>query len=317
MTAKVEHELLAKILALQSAGVWPKRVNEPEIVQWLAGFGRAADSASRGRLHAIYLLSKFMYFGDPEIRAMLRALFRDKFKYPIVATFRRDTNGVKDSGIIGAFFDAVLSRTRFVGVGSPAESGTHLLYFYRQENQLSKSHFVNTHQILNLTASPLSIANPAVSRYVFIDDFCGSGKQAVEYCRPIVSAMRQAVGGPPRMCVSYHCLVATKGGLEAVRRSGLFDDVACVLELDESFRAFSDTSRFFRSPPDGIEKAFAHKLAHVFGLQLQPDAPLGFDDCQLMIGFAYNTPDNSLPVFWHRGTVALPWAPVFRRYTKF
>ncbi|MDD4494870.1 MAG: hypothetical protein PHV32_11100 [Eubacteriales bacterium] len=41
--------------------------------------------------------------------------------------------------------------------------------------------------------------------------------------------------------------------------------------------------------------------------------PLGFDDGQQMFGFYYNTPDNSLPIFWCNLD---GWIPAFRRYDK-
>ena len=41
--------------------------------------------------------------------------------------------------------------------------------------------------------------------------------------------------------------------------------------------------------------------------------PLGFNDGAYLIGFEYNTPDNTLPIFW--GT-SNNWKPIFTRYEK-
>lgn len=57
-------------------------------------------------------------------------------------------------------------------------------------------------------------------------------------------------------------------------------------------------------------------LAQRFGRRLQPNHPLGYRDGQLLLGFAYNTPDNSLPIIWSSGTRDVPWTPVFKRYSK-
>ena len=42
--------------------------------------------------------------------------------------------------------------------------------------------------------------------------------------------------------------------------------------------------------------------------------PLGFDQAQSLFCFFYNTPDNTLPIFWcdRNG-----WKPLFKRYEKY
>ena len=47
--------------------------------------------------------------------------------------------------------------------------------------------------------------------------------------------------------MSYYVLFSTAGGIETVKNSTAFDDVACVCELDETFRCFSEASRYFRN----------------------------------------------------------------------
>ena len=41
--------------------------------------------------------------------------------------------------------------------------------------------------------------------------------------------------------------------------------------------------------------------------------PLGFADGQHLFGFYYNTPDNTLPIFWCKSP---NWSPAFVRYGK-
>ena len=49
------------------------------------------------------------------------------------------------------------------------------------------------------------------------------------------------------------------------------------------------------------------------GAQLNPSAPLGYGGCQLLLGFAHNVPNNTLPIFWLQDEA---WFPVFKRYHK-
>ncbi len=312
----LEAELMSAIQAL-NACVWRNRVDGRTIEQWLKEFGADGQPGSRGRLHALYLLSRFMYFGDEEVRALLRALYRDHYRYPIVAEIRKQAGDTRDEGVLKAGFDLALSRTRFLAMGNPSESGTHLLYHYRQENELTSKQFISTHEIFDLTQKEPALADPDITRYVFIDDFCGSGIQGVRYSRALMQRVTEAAqqaGVKPR--IAYHVLVATSKGLQRVRQEAKFDEIACVLELDETFRAFDASSRYFRNAPDGIEREFAHALARLYGGQLSSDEALGFDDGQLMLGFVHNTPNNTLPIFWHPGHSKRTWYPVFRRYYK-
>lgn len=313
----LEQELVNDIQTLSSS-VWRKKADGRTIEQWLQEFGAAGQPGSRGRLHALYLLSRFMFFGDEEIRELLRALFRDHFKYPIIAQVRRQAGDTRDVGLLAAAFDLALSRARFLGMGNPSESGTHLLYLFRQVNGISRTQFIGTHEVFDWSQPTPSLADPTVTRYVFIDDFCGSGEQAVRYSKGPVARMKAAaLQANLRITVAYHVLLATQKGLQRVRTQTTFDEVACVMDLDDSFRAFEAGSRYFRSAPSEIDRDFAANLAAFFGVQLQRDAPLGYDNGQLMLGFSHNTPDNVLPIFWHPGHPGKAWHPIFPRYHKF
>jgi hypothetical protein len=314
--SNLESELLDAIHALDLC-VWRKGVDGPTIEQWLKEFGTDGLNGSRGRLHALYLLSRFMYFGNEEVRALLRALFRDHYRHPIVAEIRRNASNTRDREVIDKGFRQALSHTRFLGMGNPSESGTHLLYHYRQENGLTPKSFISTHEALDLTQKEPTLADPSVNRYIFIDDFCGSGVQAVRYSKRLLQPIADAaIRASIKLSLAYHVLLGTSKGIQRVQTETRFTEVACVLELDESFSAFHDGSRFFRSPPPEIDRSFAHALASRFGRELAPTEPLGFDDAQLMLGFVHNTPNNTLPIFWHPGHDRRTWHPVFRRYPK-
>lgn len=314
--SELEAELLDVIQALDTC-VWHNGVDASTIEEWLREFGVDGETGSEGRKHALYLLSRFMYFGDAEVRALLRALYRDHYRYPIIASIRKNNGDTRDEELLQTEYGRVLGSTRFLGMGNPSESGTHLLYHYRQENDLTSRLFISPHEIFDLTQKEPALADPAITRYVFIDDFCGSGIQGVRYSREVLQRIRAAAeqtGVTPT--VAYHVLIGTSKGLQRVQQNAQFDELACVLELDESFRAFEPMSRYFRNPPSGIDRETAMALARRFGEELSPGKGLGFDGGQLMLGFFHNTPNNTLPIFWHPGHTERTWHPVFRRYYK-
>jgi hypothetical protein len=84
-------ELMAKIKTL-SETVWEHRATEPTIREWLDNFEIAVPPNTDERAQALFLLSNFMYFGSRQIRELLKALYRDLYRYPIVEQIRR-TNG--------------------------------------------------------------------------------------------------------------------------------------------------------------------------------------------------------------------------------
>jgi hypothetical protein len=330
MSAK--DDLMAKVKVLNES-IWDHRAKEPQIDAWLDNFATPQAGDLDERLHALYLLSHFMYFGRRQMRELMRVLYRDKFRYPIIQRIRKSNGDTTDLTIIQNHFEAALNETLFLGVGNPSESGSHLLYYFRQENGLPKSHFIHSHEIfqrqrptiwqllvamlfnqLDRIPGTLAFRQPTVTRYVFIDDFCGSGHQGQSYSRTVVEDIK-AIN--PSAEVWYFVLIATSTGVTFLRNNTAFDVVECIFELDDSFKCFSPESRYFPSRMPEITPNFAETMCRGHGDRLLPGDPLGYDDCQLLLGFHHNTPDNTLPIFWYDEPGGVTWSPLFRRYPKY
>lgn len=305
--------LMVKIKTLNET-IWENRATERAIAEWLDNFVAASLSTPDERAHALFLLSNFVYYGSRQIRELLRALYRDLYRYPIVETIRRANNNTLDSRIIDRLFRDELEQTRFLGIGNPSESGCHLLLYFRQENGLPSDRFIHTHQIFTRTSGQRQLRDAHVSRYIFIDDFCGSGKQGIAYSQDIVEEIKTM---NPDAFVGYYVLFATTHGIAKIKAETEFDDAKAIYELDRSFKCFSDESRYFRTPPNGIDRGFCEQMCRGYGAQMTK-APhvLGFEDSQLLIGFHHNVPDNTLPIIWFDGSEGIPWKPIFRRYPK-
>jgi hypothetical protein len=309
-------ELQTKFKALDET-LWENRAKWPHIEKWLSQFASTQVLNDDEQIQMLFLASHFMYFGIREIRALLRSLFRDLYQYKIVEQIRHRLNHTKNRQLITTTFRNALGKTRFLGVGNPSESGSHLLYYFRQENRLGKQYFINSHEIFSRVGRwPLfrtSIQDPSVDRYVFIDDLCGSGSQAAAYSQSIVQPLKRMKRD---VQVSYYTLFATSFGLNEVRRLQWFDDVAAVVELDDSFKCFSATSRIYRNEQLPFDKTKAAEISRRYGDRLVPNSPLGWRDGQLLLGFCNNTPDNTLPIIWYDEPEGATWTPLFRRFPK-
>jgi hypothetical protein len=266
------------------------------------------------------------------MRVLLKSLYRDLFKYSIIAKIRRDNSDTTDLDYIEKKYAEELLDTKFIGVGNPSESGVHLLYYFRQENNLSKQLFINVHDIFVQTKTGYDFQYPEVKYYVFIDDFCGSGDQAKSYSKLIVELIKSM---NKNIKVFYLMLFTTKEGKNNVINETLFDKVDAVFELNNSFKCFDKDSRYFNNCPKEIDINFAKDFIGVCGEKLmksilKKDFPrkdakeidelsrqykYGYKDGQLLIGFHHNTPDNSIPIFWY-DEEEIAWYPIFRRYNK-
>lgn len=324
----IQENLKAKIKILNET-LWDNRALNPSIEKWLANF-----STDKEKLHALYLLSKFMYFGAVPMRNLLKSLYRDLYRYPLIETIRKSNGDILDIDLIEGKFKEEEKNTRFLGVGNPSESGAHLLYFFRQENRLSKKLFVYTDEILDRSGAAPQLRFPEVKHYVFIDDFCGSGSQATcddNNIKPCVDELKKL---SVDVKVSYLMLFATSTGIINVKKSGLYDRVEAVIELDDTYKCFDANSRVFPQRNNfpfekDFTKEFCYRLGRPlfrninekegwFGLDLESLSDitaLGWNDCQLLLGFFHNTPDNTLPIIWYDED-DVDWLPIFKRYNK-
>ena len=307
---ELQEKLERKIKTLNKT-VWENKCSKSVLDKWTQNF--SADEA----VSSLYLLSQFMYFANTEIRYLLRSLFRDKYKYPIVQEVREGNGDTTDVELIERMYNEELRKTRFLGMGDSSESGALLLYYFRQENRLGKHFFINKNQLFtkNKDSGEIEFSEPHVTRYVFIDDFVGSGVQAASYSKSIIKQIKNI---SDKVEISYLPIFGTKEGLNAVR--AVFDKVESIYEVDETYKCFSENSRY--KPTDEYSHIInwpeVKSMCEHYGAGLVGSVDsLGFSSCQLLLGFSHNTPDNTLPIFWYDDPKKGPsWSPIFKRYPK-
>jgi hypothetical protein len=83
------------------------------------------------------------------------------------------------------------------------------------------------------------------------------------------------------------------------------------IKLDNRDRCFSSESDVFSSFPQLID--VAKNMSKYYGEKIGVTGPLGYKDGEYTFGFYYNTPDNSLPIFWGQKN---GWLPILKRYHK-
>lgn len=311
---------LRERITVLSERAWENRNTWPSVIAWLRNFdGRTGLDPEVEQLHALFLLSQFLFIGGAETRVLLQAVYRDLFMVPLIQEVRRDLGGSRDRDSVAAGVAAALKRTRFLGVGNPSESGVHLLYFFRQENALPRGLFLDpaamfTTLVATDGTTSRTVADPDIDRYVFVDDVCGSGETAIKYSRNVLTELASQL---PHVKLHYLSMFATKLGMDRVRQCTRFgQNSAAVFELDDTYQCLSERSRILHARPAHIDPPTLATVALTYGALICPEHPGGFDGNQLLLGFQHNTPDNTLPIIWGEGSHAMPWTPAFKRYPK-
>ncbi|MBE9128316.1 hypothetical protein IQ258_19640 [Coleofasciculus sp. LEGE 07081] len=301
-----------KTIKVLNKSLWENRVLQPRIDKWLSGFtaGVLSDTTREQDL-ALYLLSRLLYFGSREIRQMLNTSYHANVKRQLIENIKSNFNVSAYSNMIEQEYNTQLMRVRFLGVGNPSESGTHLLYYYRQENRLPKELFIHADQIFDRSTGKLEFADESVDWYIFLDDFCGSGEQVGRRLSKLSKEIKELDG---KKRVSYHMLVATSRGLSEISTVPDIDDHSVVLELDDTFRILDPQSRYLTNFSQQ-DKTDIQNVCAKYGTLLFASHPLGYRDCQLLLSFHHNTPDNSLPILWAPPS-SIDWHPVLDRYPK-
>lgn len=315
--AEKQKKLMDKLEKLM-AHVWRNGHDKKNINAWLENFNGSCYDVEKEKYFALHLLTHFLFFNQDMVRQMLSSAYTELYVIPLKQEIRKSLSGTLDYKIIQENFDAECNKTLFIGAGNPSESGAHLLYYFRQVNSLSKKRFSDFYGVFSekiireFNDIPLDveveILRKDVSKIVFFDDLVGSGDQIRGYLRARIFAIRKSA---PHIKIQFISLFCTNDAIDILNSPEMFDNQASSLFiLDNTFKAFHENSRNFKQNEEPSKEELKVFCSH-YGRGLFGD-PLGYKNSQLMIGFSYNTPDNTLPIFW----ASHQWKPIFQRYSK-
>ena len=289
---QLDADRLRKIIINTSIVAWGNKISDAQVEKWLLNFnGRFFKRVENERRLALWLLAHFSYYTQENIRVLCRNLF---YQY-----LHEKLSDQKGEDLTSAL-NNILKNTLFVGLGNDSESGNNILYHFRQENQLAKTSF-EIHQGKNY------------ENLVYIDDVTISGSQALDY---IKSRNIKAQNTYAAM------LIATNDAIRALAgkpESPTHIKTISGMILDEREKAFSPSAYIFSDKRITEIKPIAEEFCRFYGRiavagwDYMEKYPLGYDNGQYMISLEYNTPDNTLPVFWGTGN---GWNPLFIRYPK-
>lgn len=280
---------LKRIIRNTSIVAWKQAISDKQISKWLDNFdGKYFKSVENERKLALWLLAHFTYYTYDDVRVLCKDMFNRYLHTKLIGC---------DSEELDRKITEIIQNTIFIGLGNDSESGNNILYYFRQENQLPKTSFE-------------IVPGRCYENLVYIDDVTISGEQALTYIRSRnINAEK----------IYAALLIATEEAEKRIAASDIGVATMSMMTLDDRDRVFSDSAYVFSEKKIARIRPIAEEFCRLYGnIAVQGCGymvkhPLGFDNGQYMIGFEYNTPDNTLPIFWGTGG---GWKPLFKRYQK-
>lgn len=284
-----EEELLNIIMHTSTIG-WDGELVERDIETWLSNFKGKVCKIKYERLLALWLLSHFTYYNESEVKHLCRVLYKDLLHFILKET-------TKPLASIEDTFKLFFSKSNIISAEETGGSGGFIAYIFRQENHLPIK------QLFNFSLENIS---DKIENVIVIDDVTlTSGKDGQMY-----KFWEKAKSKYPKKNFYLLTLIATESSYEFLTKT--FDlKIVTTVRLDNRDKCFANESDVFSSFPQLIPIAKA--FAEYYGKEIGITDPLGYKDGQFTFGFYYNTPDNTLPIFW--GQIN-NWIPVLRRYHK-
>lgn len=278
-------DALFKKLMLKIDFVWKNNFRQEDIENWLSNFKGDVFDIQYERQIALWLLSNFVYYNIAEVKHLCKTLFRDFIHYMLI-------NEKKEQNIEKSLKD-ILNESRFYPLGGAGESGAYIMYYFRQVNKLPK----------DIISQPDKHQN--VKNRIFVDDVTISGNQAEQYLKQYIDEDKR---------IFLITLISTYESVKLLEKKNI--KVISCITLDERSKCFSKKSDIFNGYKNKLDDCKKFTIEYGKKSLSHHDIkmpPLGYKDGEYTFGFFYNTPDNTLPIFWADNS---NWKPIMKRYEK-
>ncbi|MFN0279208.1 MAG: hypothetical protein ACKVRN_11475 [Pyrinomonadaceae bacterium] len=285
-----EDELMA-IIMHTSRIVWQNELPRKHLEEWLSNFTGKVFSKDKERFLALWLLTHFTYYNQNEVTHLCKVVYYDLIHHILS---NNSTSGTNPVDTVKEFF----LRTNIIPAEQVSGSGGFISYFFRHINKLPMSMF-------NFSIDNVS---GGVENVILIDDVSltvgGTGQmyQFLDKTVPKYSNKKFLL----------LTLISSKDSIEELR-STFGVEVITAITLDARDKCFNNDSNAFSQFAD--MRTDCRQFAEFYGdtIRVGNVGPLGFENGEYAFGFFYNTPDNTLPIFWAQVN---GWQPIVRRFHK-
>jgi hypothetical protein len=267
---------------------WPhykgRRIGTEEVRAWLDQFGSNVDQ----RL-MFTLVQHVRIYSEDELRSKLR-----------------DAHGIVSRGLVERRAHRQMKRSDILVsyLDGPGKSGAHLARLYVDENGLYKENMI---ELADLEAG---LSRDNVQAIVFVDDFVGTGDSATNYLEKLWKEFGETLSANNRK-MFFVSIAGFGAAVDRVARKveqlQMQISIHVCDALGDDKHCFSHSSQLFACDNDRVA---ATDIAYRKGVALCKQAPMGYGDCQALVVFSHNCPNNTLPILWDKSQ---QWNPLFRR----
>jgi hypothetical protein len=236
---------------------------------------------------------------------------RDQF-FSLLDTLFLDFNSSNSTTGSGHLLDLVQNRSNqttesivrivpVIGLSAPpTKSGPYILRLVQKRYGIKSEWLAWPQHIQSVEA---------LSELVFVDDFCGTGQQFIEFALSIDLTKIRAAN--PALRVSYLVATAHEEGIKAIKKELPFVHIKCAEKLGLTNSVLQDKC-FERYQIAGFQSLVLEQYEDIVKRAGLPKGKFaeGFGKLGLAYGFAHATPNNTLPIFWYETD---SWTPLLDR----
>lgn len=184
-----------------------------------------------------------------------------------------------------------LANCNISSIGEIPSGSTHLAKIFQEENRIKQKHFISFERLKSLSKE-----DGKKEILILIDDFIGSGNTYIQWYednRVFLNSFSQVI---------YVSLIGLKKGIKSIEENSKTKVLAADV-LDENQQAIN--GNLF----DPKEKQEIIELLEKYSSRVGYKYVYGYDNCQLLLAFEDNIPNNTLGIFWRSNK----WIPLIER----
>ncbi len=255
-----------------------KEISSDIIRNWLNQFG----NNKRQRL-IFKILQNITVYSDYNVKQKMKEIYKhllDVEKDNLIWTI--EGRKKKRDDILVSYLESNLTK-----------SGAEYARLFTDQNNILANNAVEKSKILGL----ISQENSNIKAIVFIDDFIGTGRTMRDNLAAFIEEF------PEIRDLNIKIYIGVIAGFmdgkylidDWSTEFNINIDIFICNPLHDENKCFNDKSNIFPSPS---EKLTAKDICYEFGVQLVKKDPFGFGDCQALVVFPNNCPNDSLPILW-------------------
>ena len=269
-----------------------QEITVEQVRNWLEQF----DDIFEQRL-IFKLLQNFKLYSDHDLRLSVESLFGFVNKGFVKRGLVRNLESKKRKreDILVSYLDK-----------SPAKGAPYITKLFADENNIYTESVCTPEAIAKKIMESTS-----VKCLVILDDFIGSGNTIISNVKSYFNEELCNLIRERKVFVIVGAITGFAKSKELIEEKlGVLDielQVVIVDLLNDNDKCFSSEANIFANPAE-IKRA--KDICFHKGEDLDRRFPLGYSDCQSLVAFPMNCPNNTLPIFWKKAT---DWKPLFER----